>query len=47
MATFSGKNLKGSFGNITFAKLGDVSIIKSKIENIKQTPATKKAASVG
>ncbi|MCY1531073.1 hypothetical protein D9M68_662860 [compost metagenome] len=46
MAIFKGKNLKGSFGNITFSRQGDSHIIKSKITNIKQTAATKKTASV-
>lgn len=46
MATYNGKNLKGSFGNLTFAKHGEINVVKSKIKSVKQTKATKKSASV-
>ncbi|MFA6278076.1 MAG: hypothetical protein WC622_15085 [Pedobacter sp.] len=46
MAIYNGKTLKGSFGNLTFAKHGEVNVVKSKIKSVKQSKATKKSASV-
>lgn len=46
MAVYNGKSLKGSFGNLTFIKHGEVDIVRSKSKRVKQTKATKKSASV-
>ncbi len=48
MAILDGKSLRGSIGNLSFSKQGNINVIRSKPGkgNVKQTEATKKSASV-
>jgi hypothetical protein len=48
MAILDGKSLRGSIGNLSFSKLGNKNVVRSKPGkgNVKQTEATKKSASV-
>jgi len=48
MAILDRKGLRGSIGNLSFSKQGDINVVRSKPGrgNVKQTAATKKSASV-
>lgn len=48
MAILDEKSLRGSIGNLSFSKQGNINVVRSKPGrgNVKQTEATKKSASV-
>lgn len=46
MAIFYGKNIKGSLGGMVFSQVGDITVVRSKAEEVKQTAATKRAAAI-
>ena len=46
MAIFYGKNIKGSLGGMVFSQVGDITVVRSKPEEVKQTAATKRAAAI-
>ncbi|KLT67547.1 hypothetical protein [Pedobacter sp. BMA] len=46
MAIFYGKNIKGSLAGMVFSQVGDITVVRSKPEEVKQTAATKRAAAI-